>query len=66
MLRKVHFFIFFLKINYQFSKRRLGDNAIVYSNCDLAKDILLWQPKKDIVQMCRDGWNWVRNNPDGY
>ena len=55
-----------LKINYQFSKRRLGDNAIVYSNCDLAKDILLWQPKKDIVQMCRDGWNWVRNNPDGY
>ena len=28
-----------IHINYRFSDRRLGDKAIVYSNCDLAKNI---------------------------
>ena len=55
-----------LDINYRFSGRRLGDKAIVYSNCDLAKKILNWQPKKDLYEMCRDGWNWIVKNPDGY
>ena len=55
-----------LDINYRFSDRRLGDKAIVYSNCDLAKKILNWKPKKDLYEMCRDGWNWQVNNPNGY
>ncbi len=55
-----------LKINYQFSERRLGDKAIVYSNCDVAKKIINWSPKKDILEMCRDGWNWIIKNPNGY
>lgn len=55
-----------LKLNYKFSERRLGDKAIVYSNCDLAKKILSWEAKKDISEMCKDGWNWQYNNPNGY
>ena len=55
-----------LKINYEFSERRAGDKSIVYSNCDLAKKILSWEAKKNISEMCKDGWNWQRNNPNGY
>ena len=55
-----------LKLNYKFSERRLGDKAIVYSNCDLAKKILNWEAKKNISEMCKDGWNWQFNNPNGY
>ena len=31
-----------------------------------AKDILGWEAKKNISEMCRDGWNWQLNNPNGY
>ena len=55
-----------IHINYRFSDRRLGDKAIVYSNCDLAKKILNWEAKKNISEMCKDGWNWQYNNPNGY
>ncbi len=55
-----------ISINYRFSERRLGDKAIVYSNCDLAKKILKWEPKRNISEMCKDGWNWVKKNPNGY
>ena len=52
-----------LKINFHFSKRRLGDKPVAFANCDLAKKILNWHPKKDIADMCRDGWNWQNKNP---
>lgn len=55
-----------LDINYQFSKRRSGDKAIVYSNSDLAKRILNWEAKRSISEMCNDGWNWIIKNPNGY
>ena len=55
-----------LKLNYKFSERRLGDKAIVYSNCDLAKKILNWEAKKNVSEMCKAGWNWQYNNPNGY
>ena len=51
-----------IHINYRFSDRRLGDKAIVYSNCDLAKEILKWEPKRTISDMCKDGWNWIIRN----
>ena len=51
-----------LKINFQFSERRLGDKPVAYANCDLAKEFLNWRPKKDISDMCIDGWNWQVKN----
>ena len=55
-----------LKINYEFSERRPGDKSTVYSNCDLAKNILGWEAQRNISEMCKDGWNWQLNNPNGY
>ena len=55
-----------LKINYVFAERRPGDKGIVFANSDLAKDLLKWEPKRNIINMCKDGWNWQLNNPEGY
>jgi hypothetical protein len=27
---------------------------------------LNWEPELNIDQMCRDTWNWQKNNPNGY
>ena len=55
-----------LKINYIFAERRIGDKGIVFADNSLAKQILKWEPKRNISDMCRDGWNWQINNPEGY
>ena len=55
-----------LKINYVFAARRPGDKGIVFANSDLAKDILKWKPKRNLFEMCKDGWNWQTKNPKGY
>ena len=55
-----------MKINYTIGARRAGDLPVCYANADKARDILGWQTEKDIYDMCRDSWNWQKNNPDGY
>ncbi len=55
-----------VKIPYSFSNRRDGDNAFVVADNNLAKSILKWQPKMKIDDMCRDGYLWQINNPNGY
>lgn len=45
-----------LKINYQFCPRRVGDVAISYSDNNLSKEILNWQPILNYEEMCRDSW----------
>ncbi len=55
-----------LKINYAFTKRREGDNPILVADNSYAREILNWQPKKNIEDMCRDGWKWQTLNPNGY
>ncbi len=55
-----------IKINYRLADRRPGDVTICYADPAKAKKELDWEAKRDIVQMCRDAWNWQKNNPDGY
>ncbi len=55
-----------LKINYKFAPRRPGDVVICYADPSKAKRELGWEAKKTIVDMCRDSWNWQKNNPNGY
>ena len=55
-----------LKINTHFTSRRLGDKAVVYANPELALKVLNWTSKRNIEDMCRDGWNWQLRNPSGY
>ncbi len=55
-----------VEIPYSFDNRRVGDNAFVMADNSLAKKILNWIPKRNIEDICRDGWNWQLKNPNGY
>ena len=55
-----------VKVPFAFDKRRSGDNAFVVADNSLAMSILKWVPKKTIEDICRDGWRWQINNPNGY
>ena len=55
-----------IKIPYIFVERRPGDCSSVVADNTLATNILDWQPKRSIEQMCIDGWRWQKNHPDGY
>ena len=53
-------------IPYQFSARRAGDIASCYASADKAKQLLGWEVKLSITEMCQDTWRWQSMNPDGY
>ena len=55
-----------IKIPFEIQGRRAGDSAVCFANPDKAKRELGWVATKDICQMCKDSWNWQKNNPKGY
>ncbi len=55
-----------IKIPYSFRPRREGDIATCYASAKKAKEELGWEAKYDIIDMCRDSWNFQRLNPNGY
>jgi UDP-glucose 4-epimerase len=46
--------------------RRSGDVAACWSDPSLAKELFGWRAQRDLLQMCRDAWNWQVKNPEGY
>ncbi len=54
-----------IKIPYEIKPRRAGDIATCYADASKAKRELGWEAKRDIVDMCRDSWNWQSKNPEG-
>ncbi len=54
------------RIPYKYSQKRLGDLPFVVAENKLITSILEWRPKRNIEQMCRDGWQWQKNNPNGF
>ena len=61
----------FMKVNdieipYDIKPRRPGDIAECYADPAKAKEGLGWQAEYGIDDMCRDSWNWQKNNPKGY
>lgn len=46
--------------------RRPGDTDATYSDPSLAEKELGWKAQYGIDDMCRDSWNWQKNNPNGY
>ena len=54
------------KVPYKIVDRRVGDIAIYYADPSFAKEILGWEAKKSIDEMCIDSWRWQSNNPNGY
>lgn len=55
-----------LKVPYSFKPRRPGDIATCYCDPAKAKAELGWEAMYDIEDMCRDSWNFQKNNPNGY
>jgi UDP-glucose 4-epimerase len=53
-------------IPYVIEPRRPGDIGTCYSTPDKAFKELGWKAQYDIDDMCRDSWNWQKNNPNGY
>ncbi|OFK25002.1 UDP-glucose 4-epimerase GalE [Olsenella sp. HMSC062G07] len=51
---------------YQVEPRRAGDVAANYADCSKARELMGWQARYDIDDMCRDSWRWQSSNPDGY
>ena len=54
------------KIPYKLVPRRAGDIATCYSNPQKAKEILGWEAKHNLEDMCKSSWNWQSKNPKGY
>ena len=55
-----------LKVKYQILNRREGDVAACFADVSKIKNELGWVAQYSISDMCRDTWNWQKQNPDGY
>ena len=55
-----------LTIPYQITPRRPGDISVCYADPTKAREVLGWEAKRDLFTMCRDAWNWQKQNPRGY
>jgi len=53
-------------IKREFAPRRAGDVSMLYCAPTKAKAELGWTASLGVDDMCRDSWNWISNNPDGY
>ena len=51
---------------YEIVARRPGDIATCYADPGKSRQLLGWTAEKDLKDMCRDSWNWQKNNPQGY
>ncbi len=54
------------ELPYKIAPRRPGDLAVCFSDPSKAKEVLGWEAKRGIDDMCRDSWNWQSKNPNGY
>ncbi|WP_214793177.1 MULTISPECIES: UDP-glucose 4-epimerase GalE [unclassified Exiguobacterium] len=53
-------------VPYRVTDRRPGDIATCFADPTKSKQMLGFEAKHDIRDMCRDAWNWQSNNPNGY
>lgn len=51
---------------YVIGPRRPGDIAACYADPKKAREVLGWEAKYGIEEMCADSWNWQSHNPNGY
>ncbi len=55
-----------MDLPYVIGPRRPGDVDACFADPRKAKELLGWEATKNLEDMCRDAWNWQRNNPKGY
>ena len=54
------------ELPYVVGPRRPGDIATCYASAEKAEKELGWKAEYDLEKMCRDHWNWQKQNPNGY
>ena len=54
-----------VKIPYEIVGRRAGDVTENYAECDKAKNELGWVAKYNVIDACRDAYNFQKKNPNG-
>lgn len=47
-------------------KRRQGDVAKSFADPSIARELIGFECKKTLEEMCSDTWNWIQKNPNGY
>lgn len=50
-----------IKINYVIGNRRDGDLKDSWANVEKIRRLLDWKTEYDLVDMCRDSWEWEKN-----
>ena len=55
-----------VKVPYRITDRRPGDIGTCYADPAKSAKKLGWKAEKTLSDMCRDAWNWQKNNPLGY
>ena len=55
-----------VELPYVIAPRRPGDIATCYADPTKSREVLGWTAEHDLADMCRDSWNWQKNNPMGY
>ena len=53
-------------VPYVIAPRRDGDIAACWAAPGKARAVLGWEAELGLDEMCRDSWNWQKNNPNGY
>ena len=53
-------------VPYKIVERRPGDIGTCYADPKRSAEELGWKAEKTLADMCRDAWNWQKNNPMGY
>lgn len=55
-----------IRIPFQIVQRRSGDVAELVADNRYAKELINWEPIKNLSDMCRDSYNWQLKNPNGF
>lgn len=55
-----------VKVPVVYKERRPGDVEYSYASVEKASKLLNWKAEYNLDDMCKDAWNWQKNNPKGY
>jgi UDP-glucose 4-epimerase len=53
-------------VPYRIAPRRAGDVAQYWADATLSRQLLGWQARHTLDDMCADAWRWQSQNPRGY
>ena len=51
-----------IEVPYSIAPRREGDIALCYADTQKAQRVLGWRAKRNVEDMCRDAWQFEKNN----